>query len=88
MYRTDGRRDEYDNTSEVLMGAKNVIRRMLEDENRAILACKQMHDYRLMQYHFGTGTAQRAVKILSPGLTINPTVYRLMVAYLSLLRLT
>ncbi|MQL69249.1 hypothetical protein Taro_001530 [Colocasia esculenta] len=67
MYRTDGRRENYDNSSEVLIGAKNVIKRMLDNENRAIIACKQMHDYRLQIYHFGTSTAQRAAQILSPG---------------------
>jgi hypothetical protein len=66
MYRTDRRNDNYDNTSEVLMGAKNVIRRMLDNEDRAIIACKQMHDYRLQLYHFGTSTSQRAAQILSP----------------------
>ncbi|MQL76404.1 hypothetical protein Taro_008805 [Colocasia esculenta] len=67
MYRTDGRRENYDNSSEVLIGAKNVIKRMLDNEDRAIIACKQMHDYRLQLYHFGTSTAQRAAQILSPG---------------------
>ncbi|MQL74012.1 hypothetical protein Taro_006371, partial [Colocasia esculenta] len=66
MYRTDGRRENYDNSSEVLIGAKNVIKRMLDNEDRAIIACKQMHDYRLQLYHFGTSTAQRAAQILSP----------------------
>ncbi|MQM22183.1 hypothetical protein Taro_055231, partial [Colocasia esculenta] len=66
MYRTDGRRKNYDNSSEVLIGAKNVIKRMLDNEDRAIIACKQMHDYRLQLYHFGTSTAQRATQILSP----------------------
>ncbi|MQM18170.1 hypothetical protein Taro_051157 [Colocasia esculenta] len=64
---TDGRRENYDNSSEVLIGAKNVIKRMLDNEDRAIIACKQMHDYRLQLYHFGTSTAQRAAQILSPG---------------------
>ncbi|MQL71481.1 hypothetical protein Taro_003804 [Colocasia esculenta] len=63
---TDGRRENYDNSSEVLIGAKNVIKRMLDNEDRAIIACKQMHDYRLQLYHFGTSTAQRAAQILSP----------------------
>ncbi|MQL90672.1 hypothetical protein Taro_023263 [Colocasia esculenta] len=67
MYRTDGRNENYDNASEVLIGAKNVIKRKLDNENRAIIACKQMHDYRLQLYHFGTSTAQRAAQILSPG---------------------
>ncbi|MQL71229.1 hypothetical protein Taro_003547, partial [Colocasia esculenta] len=66
MYRTDERRENYDNSSEVLIGAKNVIKRMLDNEDRAIIACKQMHDYRLQLYHFGTSTAQRATQILSP----------------------
>ncbi|MQL90352.1 hypothetical protein Taro_022950 [Colocasia esculenta] len=66
MYRTDGRRENYDNSSEVLIGAKNIIKRMLDNEDRAIIACKQMHDYRLQLYHFGTNTAQRAAQILSP----------------------
>ncbi|MQL85298.1 hypothetical protein Taro_017829 [Colocasia esculenta] len=67
MYRTDGRNENYDNASEVLIGAKNVIKRMLDNEDRAIIACKQMHDYRLQLYHFGTSTAKRAAQILSPG---------------------
>ncbi|MQL68472.1 hypothetical protein Taro_000759, partial [Colocasia esculenta] len=67
MYRTDGRNENYDNASEVLIGAKNVIKRMLDNEDRAIIACKQMHDYRLQLYHFGTSTTQRAAQILSPG---------------------
>ncbi|MQM02055.1 hypothetical protein Taro_034814 [Colocasia esculenta] len=66
MYRTDGRNENYDNASEVLIGAKNVIKRILDNEDRAIIACKQMHDYRLQLYHFGTSTAQRAAQILSP----------------------
>ncbi|MQL68899.1 hypothetical protein Taro_001196, partial [Colocasia esculenta] len=66
MYRTDGRNENYDNTSEVLIGAKNVIKRMLDNEDRAIIACKQMHDYRLQLYHFGTSTTQRDAQILSP----------------------
>ncbi|MQL88250.1 hypothetical protein Taro_020800 [Colocasia esculenta] len=66
MYRTAGRNENYDNASEVLIGAKNVIKRMLDNEDRAIIACKQMHDYRLQLYHFGTSTAQRAAQILSP----------------------
>ncbi|MQL88638.1 hypothetical protein Taro_021199 [Colocasia esculenta] len=64
---TDGRNENYDNTSEVLIGAKNIIKRILDNEDRAIIACKQMHDYRLQLYHFGTSTAQRAAQILSPG---------------------
>ncbi|MQL69462.1 hypothetical protein Taro_001766 [Colocasia esculenta] len=67
MYRTDGRNENYDNASEVLIGAKNVIKRMLDNEDRAIIACKQMHDYGLQLYHFGTSTIQRAAQILSPG---------------------
>ncbi|MQM06603.1 hypothetical protein Taro_039431 [Colocasia esculenta] len=67
MYRTDGRNENYDNASEVLIGAKKVIKRMLDNEDRAIIACKQMHDYRLQLYHFGTSTTQRAAQILSPG---------------------
>ncbi|MQM03342.1 hypothetical protein Taro_036125, partial [Colocasia esculenta] len=67
MYRTDGRNENYDNASEVLIGVKNVIKRMLDNEHRAIIACKQMHDYRLQLYHFGTSTSQRAAQILSPG---------------------
>ncbi|MQM11027.1 hypothetical protein Taro_043928, partial [Colocasia esculenta] len=67
MYRTNGRNENYDNASEVLIGAKNVIKRMLDNEDRAIIACKQMHDYSLQLYHFGTSTAQRAAQILSPG---------------------
>ncbi|MQL71221.1 hypothetical protein Taro_003524 [Colocasia esculenta] len=66
MYRTNGRNENYDNASEVLIGAKNVIKRMLDNEDRAIIACKQIHDYRLQLYHFGTSTAQRAAQILSP----------------------
>ncbi|MQL73987.1 hypothetical protein Taro_006343 [Colocasia esculenta] len=66
MYKTDGRNENYDNASEVLIGAKNVIKRMLDNEDRAIIACKQMHDYRLQLYHFDTSTAQRAAQILSP----------------------
>ncbi|MQL71698.1 hypothetical protein Taro_004020 [Colocasia esculenta] len=66
MYRTDGRNENYDNASEVLIGAKNVIKRMLDNEDRVIIACKQMHDYRLQLYHFGTSMAQRAAQILSP----------------------
>jgi hypothetical protein len=77
MYRTDGRNENYDNVSEVLTGAKLVIRRMLDNEDRAIIACKQMHDYRLQLYHFGTSTTQRAAQILSPG--------KLLSAYLILL---
>ncbi|MQL95579.1 hypothetical protein Taro_028248 [Colocasia esculenta] len=64
---TDGRNENYDNASEVLIGAKNIIKRMLDNEDRAIIACKQMHDYRLQLYHFGTRTTQRAAQILSPG---------------------
>ncbi|MQL92268.1 hypothetical protein Taro_024891 [Colocasia esculenta] len=67
MYRTDGRNENYDNASEVLIGAKNVIKRMLDNEDRAIIACKPMHDYRLQLYHFCTSTTQRATQILSPG---------------------
>ncbi|MQM09723.1 hypothetical protein Taro_042600 [Colocasia esculenta] len=37
MYRTDGRNENYDNASEVLIGAKNVIKRMLDNEDRAII---------------------------------------------------
>ncbi|MQL72713.1 hypothetical protein Taro_005022 [Colocasia esculenta] len=66
MYRTDGRNENYDNASEVLIGAKNVMKRMLDNEDRAIIECKQMHDYRLQLYHFGTSTTQRAAQILSP----------------------
>ncbi|MQL75754.1 hypothetical protein Taro_008119 [Colocasia esculenta] len=65
MYKTDGRNENYDNASEVLIGAKNIIKRMLDNEDRAIIACKQMHDYRLQLYHFGTSTTQRAARILS-----------------------
>ncbi|MQL80565.1 hypothetical protein Taro_013009 [Colocasia esculenta] len=64
---TDGRNENYDNASEVLIRAKNVIKRMLDNEDMAIIACKQMHDYRLQLYHFGTSTTQRAAQILSPG---------------------
>ncbi|MQM13453.1 hypothetical protein Taro_046375 [Colocasia esculenta] len=67
MYRTDGRNENYDNASEVLIGEKNIIKRMLDNEDRATIACKQMHDYRLQLYYFGTSTAQRAAQILSPG---------------------
>ncbi|MQM21873.1 hypothetical protein Taro_054920, partial [Colocasia esculenta] len=67
MYRTDGRNENYDNASEVLIGAKNVIKRMLDNDDRAIIAYKQMHDYRLQLYHFSTSTTQGAVQILSPG---------------------
>ncbi|MQM10696.1 hypothetical protein Taro_043593, partial [Colocasia esculenta] len=67
MYRTDGRNENYDNASEVLIGAKNVIKCMLDNEDRAIIACKQMYDYRLQLYHFGTSTAQSAAQILSSG---------------------
>ncbi|MQM07151.1 hypothetical protein Taro_039988 [Colocasia esculenta] len=67
MYRTDGRNEKYDNTSEVLIGAKNIIKRMQHNEDRAIIACKQMHDYRLHLYHFGTSMAQRVAQILDPG---------------------
>ncbi|MQL88423.1 hypothetical protein Taro_020982 [Colocasia esculenta] len=66
MYRTDGRNENYDNASEVLIGVKNVIKCMLDNDDRTIIACKQMHDYRLQLYHFGTSTAQRAAQILSP----------------------
>ncbi|MQL85426.1 hypothetical protein Taro_017947 [Colocasia esculenta] len=51
MYRTDGRNEYYDNASEVLIGAKNVIKRILSNEDKAIIACKQMHDYRLQLSH-------------------------------------
>ncbi|MQL93100.1 hypothetical protein Taro_025738 [Colocasia esculenta] len=67
MYRIDGRNENYDNASEVLIGAKNVIKHILHNEYRAIIAFKQMHNYRLQFYHFGTNTAQRAAQILSPG---------------------
>ncbi|MQL74014.1 hypothetical protein Taro_006373 [Colocasia esculenta] len=66
MYRTDGRNENYDNASEVLIRAKNVIKHMLDNEDRAIIACKQMHDYRHQLYHFGTSTAQKTAQILSP----------------------
>ncbi|MQM00044.1 hypothetical protein Taro_032769 [Colocasia esculenta] len=66
MYWTNGRNENYDKASKVLIGAKNVIKRILHNEDRAIIACKQMHDYRLQLYHFGTSMAQRAAQILSP----------------------
>ncbi|MQM07628.1 hypothetical protein Taro_040471 [Colocasia esculenta] len=53
IYKTDGRNENYDNASEVLIRAKNVIKRMLDNKDRAIIACKQMHDYKLQLYHFG-----------------------------------
>ncbi|MQL98842.1 hypothetical protein Taro_031555 [Colocasia esculenta] len=64
--RSEPRNENYDNASEVLIGVKNVIKRMLDNEDRAIIACKQMHDYRLQLYHFGTSTAPRVAQILSP----------------------
>ncbi|MQM12971.1 hypothetical protein Taro_045892, partial [Colocasia esculenta] len=63
MYRTDGRNENYDNASEVLIGAKNVIKRMLHNEDRAIIACKQMHDYRLQLYHFVEAAASKTIDI-------------------------